>query len=62
MTAISIAEEKLAVMEAEESEIQLKETTVPEIEEMPGQITIWDILQTRLDLLAQHELEMNKAA
>ena len=45
MTAISTAEEKLAVMEAEESDIQLKETTVPEIEEIPGQLTIWDILQ-----------------
>ena len=62
MTAISIAEEKLTVMEAEGSDVQLKEATVPEIEEMPGQLTIWDILQTRLDLLPQHEFELNMAA
>lgn len=43
MTAISIAEEKLTAMEAEDFDIQLKETTVPEIEEIPGQLTIWDI-------------------
>lgn len=46
MIAITIAEEKLAVMEAEESDIQLKETTVPEIEETPGQLTLWDMLPT----------------
>lgn len=46
MIAITIAEEKLAVMEAEEFDIQLKETTVPEIEETPGQLTLWDMLPT----------------
>ena len=43
MTAISVVEERLTAMEAEESEIHLKEITVPEIEEIPGQLTIWDI-------------------
>ena len=40
MTAIPIAEEKLALMEAEESDYRLKETNIPEIEEIPGQLTI----------------------
>lgn len=44
MNAISIAEERLTAMETEESDIQLKGITVPEIEEIPGQLTNWDIL------------------
>ena len=60
MTAISIAEEKLAVMEAEESGIQFKETTVPEIEEIPEQLTLWDILQ--VDSAEQPESELKTAA
>ena len=60
MTAISIAEEKLTVMEAEESDIQLKETTVPEIEERPGQLTIWDILP--IDFVEKPESELKTVA
>ncbi len=60
MTAISIAEEKLTVMEVEESDIQLKETTIPEIEEIPGQLTIWDILP--VDFIEKPELELKAAA
>ncbi|MCB6991989.1 hypothetical protein LI177_00510 [bacterium 210820-DFI.6.37] len=61
MTAISIAEEKLALMEAEECEIQLKESNVPEIEEIPGQLTIWDILQ-REDIIPVQTGELIQAA
>ena len=43
MAAISIAEEKLTVMETEEADNQLKQTIIREIEEIPGQLTIWDI-------------------
>ena len=61
MTAISIAEEKLTVMEAEESDNQLKEITVPEIEEIPGQLTIWDTLPK--DALSPVQtVELNQAA
>lgn len=48
MAAISIAEEKLALMKAEESEIQLKETTMTESEEIPGQLTICNILPKKI--------------
>ena len=61
MTAITIAEEKLAVMEAEESDIQLKETTVLEIEEIPEQLTIWDILPKKAPSPVQ-TVELNQAA
>ena len=57
MAAISIAEEKLALMEAEESEIQLKETTMTESEEIPGQLTIWDILPKKIVELPKSELK-----
>lgn len=60
MTAISIAEEKLALMKAEKSDIQLKETTMPEIEEIPGQLTIWDILP--IEIVEQPESELKAAA
>lgn len=61
MATISIAEEKLALMEAKESGIQLKETTMKEIEEIPGKLTIWDILQK--DAFASvHTVEFNQAA
>lgn len=60
MAAISIAEEKLALMEAEKSNIQLKETTMPEIEEIPGQLTIWDILP--IEIVEQPESELKAAA
>lgn len=60
MTAISIAEEKLTAMETEESDIQLKETTVPEIEEIPGQLTIWDILPR--EFIEQPKSELKAAA
>lgn len=46
MTAISIAEEKLAVMEAEEYDFQFKEEPIPKVEETPGQLTLWDMLPT----------------
>lgn len=59
-TAISIAEEKLAVMEAEESDIQLKETTAPEIEEMSGQLTIWGIFPR--EFVEQSESKLETAA
>lgn len=61
MTAISIAEEKLTAMEAEESDIQLKEITVPEIEEIPGQLTIWDILP-KVAFSPVQTVELNQAA
>lgn len=60
ITAISIAEEKLIAMEAAEADIQLKETTVPEIEEIPGQLTIWDILP--VDFVEKPESELKAAA
>lgn len=60
MTAISIAEEKLALMEAEKCEIQLKETTVSEIEETLGQLTIRDILS--VDFVEKLESELKAAA
>ena len=60
ITAISIAEEKLIAMKAAEADIQLKETTVPEIEEIPGQLTIWDILP--VDFVEKPESELKAAA
>lgn len=60
MTAISIAEEKLTAMEPEESDIQLKETTVTKIEEIPGQLTIWDILP--VDFVEKPKSELKAAA
>ena len=60
ITAISIAEEKLIAMKAAEADIQLKETTVPEIEEIPGQLTIRDILP--VDFVEKHESELKAAA
>ena len=57
MTAISIAEEKLALMEAEESEFQLKESNVPEMEEIPGQLTILDILPKEFTEQPKSELK-----
>lgn len=61
MTAISIAEEKLAAMEAEESDIQPKEITVPKIEEIPGQLTIWDFLP-KVAFSPVQTVELNQAA
>ena len=60
MAAISIAEEKLTAMEAEESDVQLKEIAVPEIEKIPGQLTIWDILP--VDFVEKPESELKAAA
>lgn len=45
---------------SKESDIQLKETTMKEIEEIRGQLTIWDILQK--DAFASvHTVEFNQA-
>lgn len=60
MAAISIAEEKLALMEAEESKIQLKETTMTESEEIPGQLTICNILPKKI--VEQSKSELKAAA
>lgn len=62
MDAITIAEEKLALIMAEEIEqieIGKRET---QTEDLPGQITIWDILQTKFEVLTQHEFEPKMAA
>lgn len=60
MNAISIAEERLTAMETEESDIRLKEITVPEIEEIPGQLTIWDVLP--VDFVEKLEPKLKAAA
>lgn len=62
MDAIAIAEEKLALLEAKETEQRETGKKKTQTEELPGQLTIWDILQARLDLLIQHEFELNMAA
>lgn len=62
MDAITIAEEKLALIEAEETEQREIGKKKTQTEELQGQLTIWDIFQARLDLLTQHEFELNVAA
>lgn len=62
MDAITIAEEKLALIEAEETEQREIGKKKTQTEELPGQLAILDILQARLDLLTQHEFELNVAA
>lgn len=62
MDAITIAEEKLALIEIEETdqrEIGKKKT---QADELPGQLTIWDILQAKFEVLTQHEFKPKMAA
>lgn len=63
IAAIAIAEEKLAIIEAEEAIIRENETiernkTINE--EIPGQLAGWDILKT--EEIAQYELQLRQAA
>ena len=60
MAAISIAEERLALIDAEKSDIQLNETTMPEISEIPGQLTILDTPSR--ENVEQSESEVKAAA
>ena len=60
MTAISITEENLALMEAEESEFQLEESNGQKTEEIPGQLTIWGIHPR--EFIEQSEFELKAAA
>lgn len=62
MDAITIAEEKLALIEAEETEQREIGKKKTQTEELPGQLTIWDILQTKFEVLTQHEFELEMAA
>lgn len=62
MDAITIAEEKLALIEADETEQREIGKKKTQTEELPGQLAIWDILQARIDLLTQHGFELNVAA
>lgn len=62
MDAIAIAEEKLALIEAEETEQRKIGKNKTKTEELSGQLTIWDILQANLEVLTQHEFELNVAA
>ena len=62
MTAISIAEEKLTVMEAEESELREIEKSKTNTNEIPGQLTIWDIPHVEIEPFAQHTEELKTAA
>lgn len=62
LDAITIAEEKLALIEAEETEQREIGKKKTQTEELPGQLTIWDVLQAKLKLLTQHEFELNVAA
>lgn len=59
MYAIAFAEEKLSSIEAELREIEKNKTNT---EEFPGQLTIWDVLHSEIDTLAQHEEELQTAA
>lgn len=62
MDAITIAEEKLALIEAEETEQREIGKNKTKTEKLSGQLTIWDILQAKLEVLTQHEFELNVAA
>lgn len=62
MDAITIAEEKLAIIEAEETEQREIGKKKTQTEELLGQLTIWDILQTKFEVLTQHEFEPEMAA
>ena len=62
MDAITIAEEKLALVETEETEQREIGKKKTQTEEIPGQLTIWDILQAKFEVLTQHEFEPKMAA
>jgi hypothetical protein len=61
MAALSIAEAKLFFAEAEKTEIRgkesIEETT---IEEIPGQLTFWDLFQA--EIANQSDLQFEPAA
>ena len=59
MDALAIAEESLAVMEAELREIEKSKTNT---EEYPGQLTIRDIPYAETELLAPYTEELKTAA
>lgn len=59
MDALAIAEESLAVMEAELREIKKSKTNT---EVYPGQLTIWDIPYAETELLAPYTEELKTAA
>jgi len=60
LTAISIAEQKLVLIETEDPKNQLKESTTAMNEEIPGQLTIWDIIPKEIVTLS--ELQRKAAA
>ncbi len=62
MDALAIAEESLAEMEAEEAELREIEKSKVNTEEYPWQLTIEDILQAKIESLAQHEEKLKTAA
>lgn len=62
MDALAIAEESLAAMEAEEAELREIEKSKENIEEYPGQLTIWDIPYAETEPLAQYTEELKTAA
>lgn len=62
MDAIAMAEERLASMEAEEAELREIEKIKTNMDEFPGQLTIWDILYAEINPISQHEEELKTAA
>lgn len=62
MDALAIAEDKLTAMEAEEAEHHEIEKSKTNTEEIPGQLTIWDIPHVEIEPFAQHTEELKTAA
>ena len=62
MDALAIAEESLAAMEAEEAEHREIEKSKTSTNEIPGQLTIWDIPNVEIEPFAQHTEELKTAA
>ena len=62
MDAIALAKERLAAIEAEETELRGTVNSKIITKEIPGQLTIWDVPHVESYLLAQHIQEMKTAA
>ena len=62
MDALAIAEDRLAAMEAEEAENREIEKNKTNTEEIPGQLTIWDIPHVEIEPYVKHTEELKTAA